>query len=178
MFTCLLHPHRLYADALCALSRSIGDSWRLTVLLDRAGWRWWGGGCQSRGGRPGRGVSKSRWTSWAPVPNKPTVSVDVKQHSTSQPTCPREVIAEPTATTARIRTCLYHPLLHARGFKGGTWNPLQEEEKERRKLLFNAQPTMTVISWRQKKTGRRPFFLVFFFSELRSCARVEVDVLG
>ena len=22
-------------------------------------------------------VSKSRWTSWAPVPNKPTVSVDV-----------------------------------------------------------------------------------------------------
>ena len=26
------------------------------------------------------GVWKSRWTSWAPVPNKPTVSVDVKQH--------------------------------------------------------------------------------------------------
>ena len=25
-------------------------------------------------------VWKSRWTSWAPVPNKPTVSVDVKQH--------------------------------------------------------------------------------------------------
>ena len=23
---------------------------------------------------------KVRWTSWAPVPNKPTVSVDVKQH--------------------------------------------------------------------------------------------------
>ena len=23
---------------------------------------------------------KSSWTSWAPVPNKPTVSVDVKQH--------------------------------------------------------------------------------------------------
>ena len=30
-------------------------------------------------------VWKSRWPSWAPVPNKPTVSVDVKQHSTSQP---------------------------------------------------------------------------------------------
>ena len=28
-------------------------------------------------------VWKSRWPSWAPVPNKPTVSVDVKQHSTS-----------------------------------------------------------------------------------------------
>ena len=27
-------------------------------------------------------VRKSRWPSWAPVPNKPTVSVDVKQHST------------------------------------------------------------------------------------------------
>ena len=26
------------------------------------------------------GVWKSRWTSWAPVPNKPTVSVEVKQH--------------------------------------------------------------------------------------------------
>ena len=25
-------------------------------------------------------VWKSRWTSWAPVPDKPTVSVDVKQH--------------------------------------------------------------------------------------------------
>ena len=25
-------------------------------------------------------VWKSRWTSWAPVPNKPTVSMDVKQH--------------------------------------------------------------------------------------------------
>ena len=27
-----------------------------------------------------RAVWKSRWTSWAPVPNKPTISVDVKQH--------------------------------------------------------------------------------------------------
>ena len=35
------------------------------------------GGVQSSGA-----VSKSRWPSWAPVPNKPTVSVDVKQHST------------------------------------------------------------------------------------------------
>ena len=25
-------------------------------------------------------VRRSRWTSWAPVPSKPTVSVDVKQH--------------------------------------------------------------------------------------------------
>ena len=27
--------------------------------------------------------SKSRWASWAPVRNKPTVSVDVMQHSTN-----------------------------------------------------------------------------------------------
>ena len=27
-------------------------------------------------------VWKSRWPSWAPFPNRPTVSVDVKQHST------------------------------------------------------------------------------------------------
>ena len=27
---------------------------------------------------------KSRWPSWAPVLNKPTVSVDVKQHSTNE----------------------------------------------------------------------------------------------
>ena len=61
--------------------------------------------CESRGGRPGlpsliilrflwtlsntqptrtgqnsRAVWKSRWISSAPVPNKPTISVDVKQH--------------------------------------------------------------------------------------------------
>ena len=28
-------------------------------------------------------VWKSKWTSWAPVPNKPTVSVDVQQHWTT-----------------------------------------------------------------------------------------------
>ena len=30
-------------------------------------------------------VWKSRWPSWAPVPNKPTVSVDVKQHFNPNP---------------------------------------------------------------------------------------------
>ena len=37
--------------------------------------RWFSGINQSLGA-----VWKSRWSSWAPVPNKPTVSVDVKQH--------------------------------------------------------------------------------------------------
>ena len=32
-------------------------------------------------GQSSGAVWKSRWPSWAPVPNKPTVSVDVKQHS-------------------------------------------------------------------------------------------------
>ena len=40
-------------------------------------WDVWTCGQQSTGS-----VWKSRWTSWAPVPNKPTVSVDVKQHWT------------------------------------------------------------------------------------------------
>ena len=35
--------------------------------------RGWGGGMKGA-------VWESRWQSWAPVPNKPTVSVDVKQH--------------------------------------------------------------------------------------------------
>ena len=35
--------------------------------------------CQSSTQSSGA-VWKSRWTSWFPVPNKPTVSVDVKQH--------------------------------------------------------------------------------------------------
>ena len=30
-------------------------------------------------------MRKSRWTSWAPVPNNPTVSVDVKQHFSHRP---------------------------------------------------------------------------------------------
>ena len=39
-------------------------------------------GIQSTRQRSGA-VRKSTWTSWAPVPNKPTVSVDVKQHFNS-----------------------------------------------------------------------------------------------
>ena len=35
--------------------------------------------------------------SWAPVPNKPTVSVDVKQHSTSSALPSRYVIADVAA---------------------------------------------------------------------------------
>ena len=42
---------------------SVGDQMNCAVALQSSGAVW-----------------KSRWTSWAPVPNKPTVSVDVKQH--------------------------------------------------------------------------------------------------
>ena len=36
--------------------------------------------CPTRRARSPGTVWKSRWPLWAPVPNKPTVSVDVKQH--------------------------------------------------------------------------------------------------
>ena len=38
--------------------------------------------CSHRASRPqsSGAAGESRWLSWAPVPNKPTVSVDVKQH--------------------------------------------------------------------------------------------------
>ena len=39
-------------------------------------------------------VWKSRWSSWAPVPNKPMVSVDIKQHSTKS-------VCIPSLTTTR-----------------------------------------------------------------------------
>ena len=42
---------------------SVGDQMICAVALQSSGAVW-----------------KSRWTSWAPDPNKPTVSVDVKQH--------------------------------------------------------------------------------------------------
>ena len=35
---------------------------------------------------------KSRWPSWAPVPNKPTVSVDVKQHFNNEDVLPVQSI--------------------------------------------------------------------------------------
>ena len=38
-------------------------------------------------------VWKSRWTSWAPVPNKTTVCVDVKQHSTNHQQINEELIS-------------------------------------------------------------------------------------
>ena len=39
-------------------------------------------------------VWKSRWTSWASVPNKPAVSVDVKQHSTTRTSCKAQKLCE------------------------------------------------------------------------------------
>ena len=44
----------------------------------------WAGGCNWRGwwrqGQSSGAVWKSRWPSWGPIPNNPTVSVDIKQH--------------------------------------------------------------------------------------------------
>ena len=49
-------------------------------------------------------VWKSRWPSWAPVPNKPTVSVDVKQHSTSEPKRPSLFRAQPSVKNKQTKT--------------------------------------------------------------------------
>ena len=43
-------------------------------------------------GQSSGAVWKSRWPSWVPVPNKPTVSVDVKQHSTKESGKPKRGI--------------------------------------------------------------------------------------
>ena len=53
-------------------------------------------------------VWKSRWTSWAPVPNKPTVSVDVKQHfNNNNNICLNEFCSGvQRLTTANTKTCL------------------------------------------------------------------------
>ena len=51
-------------------------------------------------------VWKSRWPSWAPVPNKPTVSVDVKQHFNNNKPCQQRTVhrclcyVKPAATRA------------------------------------------------------------------------------
>ena len=47
-------------------------------------------------------VRKSMWPSWAPVPNKPTVSVDVKQHFSQQAraaVCHEDVLEDPYRCT-------------------------------------------------------------------------------
>ena len=56
------------------MTASAGGQWRHLL------WQWLVGYKPQSSGT----VSKSRWTSWASVPNKPTVFVDVKQHSTNQ----------------------------------------------------------------------------------------------
>ena len=46
-------------------------------------------------------VWESRWTSWAPVPNKPTVSVDVKQHF-NQLQMPIQLILQTVTTVNKM----------------------------------------------------------------------------
>ena len=73
-------------------------------------------------------VWKSWWTSWAPVPNKPTVSVDVKHHSTKQDT-KRQIDA---VSTLRSRPVL----LYVHG--GPLWTQLQA-------LVYSILPPATAI---------------------------------
>ena len=65
---------------------------------------------------------KSKWPSWAPVPNKPTVSVDVKQHFDNLCTL------EDWVDTPEIHLVLKRSLMY-------TIDNLETEEVEKRLLL-------------------------------------------
>ena len=59
-------------------------------------------------------VWKSRWPSWAPVPNKPTVSVDVKQHLYNNKSLTENMFAWPTCTIFDAHTHTHtHTHTHA-----------------------------------------------------------------
>ena len=53
-------------------------------------------------------VLKSRWPSWSPVPNKPMVSVDVKQQSTNDTSLASEGIYL-FADFLEAQPCLWDP---------------------------------------------------------------------
>ena len=57
------------------VKRQGGDTDRVTL---------WGEKSIKTEGQSSEAALKSRWPSWAPVPNKPTVSVHVKQQSTNR----------------------------------------------------------------------------------------------
>ena len=64
---------------------------------------------------------KSRWPSWAPVLDKPTVSVDVKQHSTKTLYCvvvtTRSISVSTNIATRLLHTSIYTPAEIPRSFK-------------------------------------------------------------
>ena len=49
---------------------------------------------------------KSRWPSWAPVPNKPTVSVDVKQHFSFSNNCLQLFFSRRCFTRPHAHVCI------------------------------------------------------------------------
>ena len=53
---------------------------------------------------------KWRWPSWAPVPNKPTVSVDVKQHFNINTV--KVAVDVPGSPTLIVRTFSVHVKQH------------------------------------------------------------------
>ena len=58
-------------------------------------------------------MGKSRWTPWTPVPNKPTVSVDVKQHFISGVTnCARVWRKGPGSEACSVDQHVVHPSSH------------------------------------------------------------------
>ena len=61
-------------------AEKVGSTWLLRTVLYKKSERFHNPKKQLKTQSSGA-VWKSRWPSWAPVPNKPTVSVDVKQYS-------------------------------------------------------------------------------------------------
>ena len=60
-------------------------------------------------------VLKSRWPSWAPIPNKPTVSVNVKQHFNHQVGLTYlELSAEPSVELPMSGACCQLPVVEGK----------------------------------------------------------------
>ena len=75
-----------------------------------------------------RAVWKSRWPSWAPVPNKPTVSVDVKQHFNNCPVFPSLIsltVSVDVKHHVYLLTCFRaQELCERRGGRSGLSSPI------------------------------------------------------
>jgi len=92
------------------------------------------------------GVWKSRWPSWAPVPNKPTVSVDVKQRSTNKK------YINSTRGISSISIQLIMPALFQSIYD--LFSPKRERKrKEKQKHCLSAAILrVTVCLWRHKQS--------------------------
>ena len=93
-------------------------------------------------------VWKSRWPSWAPVPNKPTVSVDVKQHSATTVSaailCPAVWNSDVTTKAGMFGESIkyvtnqpfFFPLFTGQKSEANTWAQRRSKKKKKKKKAF------------------------------------------